>query len=572
MTLGLGALLLLGTACPSDDVPAVETDASSSSGSTTTGPDTLPPPTTGMDTTEGATETVDTTEGATETVDTTEGTTESDLCGNGMLDDDEVCDGDDLDGQDCVSQGFMGGGQLACQDDCSDFDTSACMEELSTCCQLNKGPGCDNMVCQDAVCALDPFCCSMQWDQLCADAAGVERPCAPLNCPPPPCGNGVLEEEEGEACDGMELGGEDCVSQGFPMGGMLGCTDECTFDYSACMGSDCCVSNGSPGCDDMACEMAVCALDSFCCDMTWDGICAYLAGEEAACAPLMCPSCGDGQIIGIETCDGMELGGQDCVGLGYGSGDLGCADDCLDFDVTECVLGMDYTCAEAMGAVPVNMGDTLAEDDDLAEGCGDGGGPETVIEFTATLDGTYSFDAVGSDYDTVLAAFFDCGGIQITCSDDAIPGTDCGGVPCSEIFVDMAAGETVLISIAGYSGATGNWVVNVGEPGCGNGVIEMMEVCDGIALAGETCLSQGAGVGPLGCAPDCSAYDTSMCMPGVGDCCADNGMASPGCDDAACTLAVCTADAFCCDNTWDQTCADLAILEPMCMGVGGTCP
>jgi len=39
-------------------------------------------------------------------------------------------------------------------------------------------------------------------------------------------------------------------------------------------GSDCFISNGTPGCDDQQCENTVCAIDSFCCNNVWDSICA----------------------------------------------------------------------------------------------------------------------------------------------------------------------------------------------------------------------------------------------------------------------------------------------------------
>ena len=55
-----------------------------------------------------------------------------------------------------------------------------------------------------------------------------------------------------------------------------------------------------------------------------------------------------------------------------------------------------------------------------------------------------------------------------------------------------------------------------------------------------------------------------------GDCCASNG--TPGCEDDACTAAVCAVDAFCCDNIWDSACADEALLQPACQGAGGSCP
>ena len=40
---------------------------------------------------------------------------------------------------------------------------------------------------------------------------------------------------------------------------------------------DCFEANGTPGCDDTFCCIAVCNLDPFCCDVAWDEICAALA-------------------------------------------------------------------------------------------------------------------------------------------------------------------------------------------------------------------------------------------------------------------------------------------------------
>ena len=49
-------------------------------------------------------------------------------------------------------------------------------------------------------------------------------------------------------------------------------------------GGDCCVSNGTPGCEDFDCCDLVCATDPFCCDSSWDNICANRAAE-------LCPQC-----------------------------------------------------------------------------------------------------------------------------------------------------------------------------------------------------------------------------------------------------------------------------------------
>ncbi|HEV8580425.1 MAG TPA: S8 family serine peptidase [Thermoanaerobaculia bacterium] len=74
---------------------------------------------------------------------------------------------------------------------------------------------------------------------------------------PPICGNNLREGSE--QCDGPDLGGQTCQSQGFS-GGALGCNGDCTFNTSGCfvclpLGSSCtansqCCSNqckGKPG-------------------------------------------------------------------------------------------------------------------------------------------------------------------------------------------------------------------------------------------------------------------------------------------------------------------------------------
>lgn len=95
----------------------------------------------------------------------------------------------------------------------------------------------------------------------------------------PVCGNGVVDE--GEDCDGDDLGGATCATmEGFD-GGTLGCTDDCTFDTSACM------------------------------------------------------SCGNEIVEGDEECDGTDFGGVNCQDLGFGVGLPMCTSDCT-FDTSNC--------------------------------------------------------------------------------------------------------------------------------------------------------------------------------------------------------------------------------------------
>ena len=73
----------------------------------------------------------------------------------------------------------------------------------------------------------------------------------------------------------------------------LGLDDEETADRrgrklgSSCpasQGGGCFVSNGSPGCECEECESIVVALDPFCCNVIWDGICAGEATQY--CLPV----------------------------------------------------------------------------------------------------------------------------------------------------------------------------------------------------------------------------------------------------------------------------------------------
>ncbi|MBK8010307.1 MAG: lamin tail domain-containing protein [Deltaproteobacteria bacterium] len=58
-------------------------------------------------------------------------------CGNGQIDGDETCDADDLGEQTCASLGFESG-ELACVDDCTDFDRSDCVVAASRMIVINE--------------------------------------------------------------------------------------------------------------------------------------------------------------------------------------------------------------------------------------------------------------------------------------------------------------------------------------------------------------------------------------------------------------------------------------------------
>ena len=108
------------------------------------------------------------------------------ICGNGAIDPGEVCDGSNLGGQTCESQG-RGAGTLVCNADCSGFDTSGCgggapicgngiLESGEVCDDGNvvNGDGCSNS-CKIEFCG-DNLCNGAETCSTCPTDCGICSP------------------------------------------------------------------------------------------------------------------------------------------------------------------------------------------------------------------------------------------------------------------------------------------------------------------------------------------------------------------------------------------------------------
>jgi len=260
--------------------------------------------------------------------------------------------------------------------------------------------------------------------------------------------------EAGEDCDGADLGGQDCVSQGFDEG-TLGCAADCTFDTAGCSTFTCGngAIEGSEVCDGGQLGGQTCVSQGY--DMGSLGCLAGCGGYDlSGCANIVC---GNGVIEAGEVCDAAQLGGQSCVSQGFDGGNLACAIGCAAYDTGGCISScVEQDLGNATGA-GVAAGSTVGEDDTLPPSCVTGGA-DHVMSFTALAAGNYTFDTFGSGYDTALAVFGDCNpGSQLACNDDA-------GVLQSQVVVAMAAGQTVNVAVDGYGGSTGNWILNIQSP------------------------------------------------------------------------------------------------------------
>lgn len=120
-------------------------------------------------------------------------------------------------------QGDQGAGTLTIS-----CGADPCSPDAGECFVAHESTGCEDEDCCGATCSLDPYCCDVAWDDVCAGKA-----------------------------------------EGLCMG---------SFSACAAGAGSCDAINGSPGCDSSACCNSVCLSDPFCCVDTWDDLCA----EQAA--------------------------------------------------------------------------------------------------------------------------------------------------------------------------------------------------------------------------------------------------------------------------------------------------
>jgi len=228
------------------------------------------------------------------------------FCGDGIVDMDngEECDdGNDMEDDSCNNECLLIGGccdggepfpmceeDLLTRLDCTMVSTTAfylgdgtmcdtttnCREGVpppgsSDCCEANGGIGCDDLSCEDTVCSADLFCCDVEWDGICA--AQAETLCGELCSPVGGC---CLDENTPMCIDGL-MTEADCTiisTTAVYLGDDTVCDTNNNCPPPPSFDGDCCVANGTPGCEDELCEEIVCGSDPFCCNTAWDLLCA----------------------------------------------------------------------------------------------------------------------------------------------------------------------------------------------------------------------------------------------------------------------------------------------------------
>jgi hypothetical protein len=194
------------------------------------------------------------------------------VCGNNIVEAGETCDGDDLAGKTCASL-FPNKpeGTLTCADGCSSFIVDDCESIPSDNCGngvIDEGETCDGDDLAGKTCA-SLFPNKPEGTLTCADGCSsfIVDDCESI--PSDNCGNGVIDE--GETCDGDDLDGKTCadVYSDTKPEGILTCSVNCkSFSDTLC--EPLCVPNcvGECGLDGCGGICGTCNEGENCVDQT----------------------------------------------------------------------------------------------------------------------------------------------------------------------------------------------------------------------------------------------------------------------------------------------------------------
>ncbi len=384
------------------------------------------------------------------------------ICGNGVIDVGEECDGLALAGRDCGTFRRGAEGVLVCDAGCR-FDLRACTN--ATC-----GNGSI-----DAVADSSPVFC--EW------------------------------------CDGATLGGRSC--RGFGGSGALACTDGCTLDRASC---DQVCMNGrlEPGepCEidpethqpilpeGVSCESLGLGGGTLSCGFGGGGLespFGVLAVAGCQLATFGCEyasvrdTCGNGSREGPEECDGTDLRGMTCATFGA-TGFLRCGSDCR-FDFSRC----------RPGAAPAQCGNGIVEAGEECDGnrfAPVSGSPADNDIFSCQL-GSLFYTGVelcteSCRIDLAKCRRFDSGvqcGNGVAEEVEECDGADLRGLTCADLggSGELRCRPQCDLDRKSCSGVVGNDRLEKGEA-CDIGVPVGSE-----DVGGASCASLGYGDGTLGC-------------------------------------------------------------------------
>ncbi len=431
---------------------------------------------------------------------------------------------------------------------------NGCGTSIESCCVSHDSPGCSNPSCCAYICAIDPYCCATTWDSICANEAIAN--CPSCTAPATSCtssNDSCCTAHATPYCSNPTCCGIVCAMDAYCCNNQWDtvCANEAIANCATCgtaaptscgnSNDSCCTAHGTPYCSNPGCCAIVCALDPYCCNTQWDGICAGEAIANCAtcgtAAPTSCDNSDDSCCVAHPApfCSNPGCCAIVCALDPYccsNQWDSICANEASQ-SCSECLPTLLPLNNECVAATDVGLGNHFFDTTNATDSTNNfplecsfnGTGIFKDVWFRYVHAGDCVTDVTVSTcdtaaFDTILAVSTGCSGTVIACNDDACDVQ-------SSVTFSAAPGTAYLIRLGGYLGASG---------------------------AGALVISAAP------CPPACGTVTNDCCLPA----------ATPFCADAACCSAVCAVDPFCCSNHWDSICANEA--TGLCASCAIPCP
>lgn len=162
---------------------------------------------------------------------------------------------------------------LTCEED--EFCQGGACYDLA--CSQHAWPGCDGCPCESCICAKDPYCCTKQWDSLCARQC--EEDCGGSMCLG--ADTAVTPWIENLHVPGTWCEGEKCV-EGTTCHNGVCVSVACLPKWKKDSCHDGCTARSAGGCDGCPCQKLVCAEKPDCCTANWSQACAEICAVKTA--------------------------------------------------------------------------------------------------------------------------------------------------------------------------------------------------------------------------------------------------------------------------------------------------
>ena len=431
-------------------------------------------------------------------------------CGNGILEEGEVCDGAALSGVDCRGLG-LAGGNLACKDTCLDFETSEC-EALPR--VAIAAPG-ESITLTGTLEITSP-----SWrrpSEFCGSAAVNRYFFEPFAIVNDSDALQFINLEGSFSGDGYLHVYEPSFRPVSPLTGCIFGNDNFEGDVTKSVLDLLILQPGE--------ELIVVASTAEPNDAI--GSFEVVVQTQGGTEPGDTSECGNAILEPGESCDGAEFGGATCQSRGFDDGVLTCSADCLSLIEDGCVRN---PVDDATPIATQNESITLQGALEDADGrwtrrnadCSASTSTDQIFETHRIVNqtGAAQYLRITASWggDGYIFAYRDPFAATTPNSGCIAGDDDFAGINGSQLEdIRIEADEVLVLVASSYASnaAIGAYQLEVETRApalCGDGEREQDELCDGNDLGNKTCSSMSFEGGSLACSADCQSFNTGNCF------------------------------------------------------------